>query len=113
MATKKTFRISITILLILVVGGIILYPKLKPLFAKQAKTQQSGMRPGGARGSQSLVASGYVIVPTRLNELVYSTGSLLPDEEVDLSFETSGKIVGIYFEEGTRVKLRTAFLPKH
>jgi membrane fusion protein (multidrug efflux system) len=37
-------------------------------------------------------------------EMIYSTGSLLPDEEVDLSFETSGKIVGIYFSEGTRVK---------
>jgi membrane fusion protein (multidrug efflux system) len=37
-------------------------------------------------------------------ELMYSTGSLLPDEEVELSFETSGKIVGIYFSEGTRVK---------
>jgi membrane fusion protein (multidrug efflux system) len=39
-----------------------------------------------------------------MNELIYSTGSLLPDEEVDLAFETSGKIVGIFFEEGARVK---------
>ena len=52
---------------------------------------------------QILLASGFVIMPTQLNEIIYSTGSLLPDEEVDLSFETSGKIVGIYFEEGTRV----------
>jgi membrane fusion protein (multidrug efflux system) len=29
---------------------------------------------------------------------------LLPDEEVELSFETSGKVVAIYFQEGTRVK---------
>ena len=33
-----------------------------------------------------------------------TTGVLLPDEEVDLSFETSGKIVEINFEEGTPVK---------
>ena len=33
-----------------------------------------------------------------------TTGVLLPDEEVDLSFETSGKIVEINFEEGTSVK---------
>ena len=39
-----------------------------------------------------------------MNELIYSTGSLLPDEEVELSFETSGKVVGIYFDEGRRVK---------
>lgn len=30
-------------------------------------------------------------------------GSLLPDEEVNLSFETSGKITDINFEEGTHV----------
>ena len=33
-----------------------------------------------------------------------STGTLRPDEEVDLAFETSGKIVSIKFTEGTRVK---------
>jgi membrane fusion protein (multidrug efflux system) len=36
-----------------------------------------------------------------------STGTLRPDEEVDLSFETSGKIVRIYFLEGTHVKKGT------
>ena len=44
------------------------------------------------------------MVPTHLSELINSTGTLRPDEEVDLSFETSGKIVGINFTEGTRVK---------
>ena len=39
-----------------------------------------------------------------MNEMIYSTASLLPDEEVDLAFETSGKVVAIYFGEGTRVK---------
>ena len=51
-----------------------------------------------------MLATGYVIVPTRMYELIYSTGSLIPDEEVELSFETSGKVVGIYFSEGARVK---------
>lgn len=59
----------------------------------------------GARGgAQILLASGYVIVPVQMSDPVYSTGSLLPDEEVDLAFETSGKVVAIYFSEGTRVK---------
>ena len=33
-----------------------------------------------------------------------STGSTLPDEEVDLAFESSGKVVAIYFTEGSHVK---------
>ncbi len=32
------------------------------------------------------------------------TGLLLPDEEVDLSFETSGQVVEINFQEGSHVK---------
>jgi len=50
------------------------------------------------------MASGYVLVPTEMSELLKTVGDLLPDEEVELSFETSGKIVDIFFEEGKRVK---------
>lgn len=38
-----------------------------------------------------------------LEEEFMVTGILLPDEEVDLSFESSGQITDIYFEEGTFV----------
>jgi membrane fusion protein, multidrug efflux system len=103
-AAKSVFRISITVILTLVLAGIIFYPKLKPMFSSEdGGGPQPGMRgPGG--GQQPLFASGYVLVPTKMNEMIYSTASLLPDEEVDLAFETSGKVVGIYFEEGRRVK---------
>jgi membrane fusion protein, multidrug efflux system len=105
-APKRKIRIGTTILLIVVILGIVLYPKLEPLF-KTSKETSPGMpaRAGGMQGGgQALMASGYLIIPTSMSELIYSTGSLLPDEEVDLSFETSGKVIGIYFNEGTRVK---------
>ncbi len=103
MASKNIFRVSITILLFLVLAAIIFYPKLKPIFTSdEGGGPQPGMRAMG--GGQPLFASGYVLVPINMNELIYSTGSLLPDEEVDLAFETSGKVVGLYFEEGRRVK---------
>lgn len=102
-STKKTFRLTLTILIILVIAGMIFYPKIKPLFQSGERQGMSG-GPGAGRGQQILLASGYVIVPTQMSELVYSTGSLLPDEEVELSFETSGKVVAIHFQEGTRVK---------
>ena len=54
------------------------------------------------RGKQVLNAK--VIKPQSLTDEFTTTGVLLPDEEVDLSFETSGKIVEINFEEGTAVK---------
>jgi len=93
-------------MVILVILGFILYPKIKPLLQIE-----SGPGTGSAEGMQvsrgggePLFATGYVIEPSQMNELIYSSGSLIPDEEVDLAFETSGKIVGIFFNEGTRVK---------
>ena len=102
---KKIFRTSITIVLVLVVAGIIFLPKIKNLFSSGSQgggpMGGPGMRGGG---QQTLLASGYVLVPTTMNEMYISTGSLLPDEEVELSFEASGKVVGIFFNEGTRVR---------
>ena len=104
MSNKKIFRITTTIIIILLIAGMIFYPKLKPLFMSGENKGMPGGPGGAGRGQQILLASGYVIVPTQLREQIYSTGSLLPDEEVELSFETSGKVVAIYFKEGTRVK---------
>jgi membrane fusion protein (multidrug efflux system) len=39
-----------------------------------------------------------------LSDKIVRIGSTIPDEEVDLSFESSGKIIAIYFKEGTQVK---------
>jgi membrane fusion protein, multidrug efflux system len=60
--SKKIIRISLTVILILVIGGIILYPKLKPLLQKSGNqttgTQARG--PGQRGGAQALYASGYM-----------------------------------------------------
>jgi len=111
---KKMTRIITWALVLLVIAGLIVYPKVKPLFmgkkgnevfnAGQGAPGRGGPGMRGGMGQQPTLASGYVIVPTRMFDLIYSTGSLLPDEEVDLSFETSGKIVAISFSEGTKVK---------
>jgi membrane fusion protein, multidrug efflux system len=100
---KNRFNLISTILLITVITGIIAYPKLKPLIASVSGRGKGGNMPM-ASGPQALNVSGYLIKPEKFSELVKSTGTLRPDEEVDLSFETSGKIVSIKFTEGTRVK---------
>ncbi len=100
---NKRLRTTVTLIIIIFVAGVIFYPKYKPLLAKKIKGQnntQSFIR----QSQQKLNAIGYIIAPTFMSELVNSTGTLKPDEEVDLAFETSGKIVGINFTEGTHVK---------
>ena len=102
--TKRILRGVTTLLSILIILALILYPKFKPMFEKQAEPAARPGMPGMRGGVQPTYASGYVIVPVNMSELIYSTGSLIPDEEVELSFETAGKIIAIYFNEGTRVK---------
>ncbi len=52
-------------------------------------------------GKKILNVNAKVIKPQLLTDEYTTTGVLLPDEEVDLSFETSGKVIEINFEEGT------------
>lgn len=51
-----------------------------------------------------LNVNGLLIKPKMLVDEYRTVGVLMPDEEVNLSFETSGKLIEINFEEGTRVK---------
>lgn len=103
---NKKVKGILTITLIIIVAFIVFYPKLKPLLASApsgpARPGQGG--PGAMQGRQALNVSGFLISPTLLQDYRNSTGTLRPDEEVDLSFEASGKIVNINFSEGTRVK---------
>jgi membrane fusion protein (multidrug efflux system) len=105
---KNKNRLIITILLVLVAAVIVLYPKIKPMFSSKSggpggPEMTAGGGPGGS-GRQVLNVSGYLIKPQQLSDLYVSTGTLKPDETVELAFETSGKIVGINFTEGTRVR---------
>jgi membrane fusion protein (multidrug efflux system) len=56
-----------------------------------------------AGGRRALNVIGKIMQPQTLTDEIQITGSVLPDEEVSLSFETSGKITEINFEEGTTV----------
>lgn len=94
----------LTVLIIIFIAGIIFYPKIKPLFSGEAKGAPGRQFGGPGGGGQALLADGFLIKPVQMNEMKASSGTILPDEEVDLSFETSGKIVEIRFNEGTRVK---------
>jgi len=102
---NKTFRLITTLLLTVLLTLIILWPKIKPLLMSKSK---DAISKGGSammnQGRQLLNVSGLIINPSEMNEFVKSTGTLRPDEEVELAFETSGKITTINFTEGTRVK---------
>lgn len=64
----------------------------------------------GTRKSSAVNVEVIVIKPDTLLNIIYSTGSLLPNEKVELRNEVSGRITGIYFAEGTDVKQGTLLM---
>lgn len=60
---------------------------------------------GGAKGSSSAIPVNFQIVkPQPVSNVVYASGSVLANEKVDLTAESAGRIIGIYFKEGASVK---------
>ncbi len=56
------------------------------------------------RRNQVLNVKAVVMKEQALTDELAVSGSIIPDEEVNLSFETSGRVTDIYFREGARVK---------
>jgi membrane fusion protein, multidrug efflux system len=102
MTSKKKFRVFLYIAVTVAILGIVAYPKIRPLIA--GSSNSPAMNSPRPAGPQALNVQAVVLSPMHLNEIINSTGTLLSDEETDLSFETSGRIVAIHFEEGTQVR---------
>lgn len=102
---KKTRVILIATIAVLILG-MAFFPKIKRIFTseKQTEMQAQGARGAGGTGRSELMVNATVLEPQTLNHLFRITGILLPDEEVDLTFESPGKITNIYFSEGTYVQ---------
>jgi len=45
----------------------------------------------------------YVVTPTALENRLTSKGTIIPNEEVEITSEVSGKIIEIFFNEGDRI----------
>ena len=71
------------------------------------ENKELAQAPQSAKASnrgRTLNVIGEVIKESTISDGSNITGLLLPDEEVSLSFETSGKITAINFTEGTHIK---------
>jgi membrane fusion protein (multidrug efflux system) len=92
--TTKRLIIGIGFLIVLLA---LAYPKVKPLLSDASGAPQQG-------NSSALKVDGVVIKPGSVQDKIFTTGTIMANEEVELKSEISGKITGIYLEEGSRVK---------
>jgi len=105
---NKSTKIILFSIIGLLIAGMALYPTIKKQLKKE-RTQEDASRAGrsakggGGRG-MPLNVNAKIIKPETLANIFFSTAKTIPDEEVDLTFESSGKITGIFFKEGSHVK---------
>ena len=103
---NKQVKWGLVALIVLLIAGMMLYPKLKQQFKATTEASLAPIsKAPQSRGKRSLNANAQVIKYQSLSDKTVRTGTIIPDEEVDLSFETSGKIVSIFFKEGRPVIL--------
>ena len=99
---KRTKIITFIAIAILILG-MAFFPKIKKHYFKQDEvTETTPQNPSPLR--QPLNVNAKILKHETLQDIFRTKGMLLPDEEVSLSFETSGKITDIYFKEGTAVE---------
>lgn len=91
----------------IIVLGMVFYPSIKRMFTSNSDGEALTSQPIGGAARSELVVSATVLEPQVLNNLFRITGVLLPDEEVDLTFESPGKITHINFQEGAFVRQGT------
>lgn len=99
---NKKSKIILFSLLGIVILSIIIVPKV---LQGNSITEPSkkGSETAKLNDSKKLHVNAIVLDHQKLTDSYRTKGQLLPDEEIDLSFETSGKITNIYFKEGTFV----------
>ncbi len=101
---KKT-RWGIIIIILLLIIGMGVFPIIKKHFKPSKETEKKEIpSKGKVKGDRVLNVNAQIVRYETLNDVFETTGNLMPDEEVDLSFETSGKITQISFIEGSPVR---------
>ncbi len=97
---NKYLRWGLVALVILALGGYGIY-NLLPHTNKDLEESPSKEK---GKKSRTLNVRAVIVNEQTLSDGLYVSGNLIADEEVQLAFETSGKLTHIYFSEGAHVQ---------
>ena len=91
---KKAIGITITLIIV----GLLAYPKVKPLFSN------SSNEAGPQFNSGPLQVEAVQVQEDVVEDQIFTSGTIIADDEVELSAEASGIITDILFDEGSAVE---------
>jgi membrane fusion protein (multidrug efflux system) len=90
--------------ILLFIGGMLIYPRIKTALQSEENSSGPGGGPPPGQQRRALNINAMVMSTQTLTDKRRSIADIIPDEEVNLSFEASGKITDIYFREGAHVE---------
>ncbi|PSL01963.1 efflux RND transporter periplasmic adaptor subunit [Cecembia rubra] len=106
---KKQTKIILTLVIVAVIAVIFIYPRRDTLMGKNknapSPTQSQGL--GGPGQGQALPVNVVELKPERLENNLSVTGTIIPNETVNLRTEIAGLVKNIAFREGEFVKKGT------
>lgn len=98
---NKTTKKSIGFLVIILVVVLLALPKLKTIWADSPKKENTS---GNKNTNSGVPVSGLIVRVDTVASNLSIAGEVLPDEQVELRPETSGRVTAINFKEGSAVK---------
>ncbi|MFH5833336.1 efflux RND transporter periplasmic adaptor subunit [Halalkalibaculum sp. DA3122] len=88
----------IAVVTVFLVVGLLMYPKIKPLLGEENASSST------AGNNAPLKVEAFEVKPDTVNDIIYTTGTLIANEDIELRSEVSGLITDIYLQEGRPVK---------
>ena len=105
--SKKSVRIGLFIAIVVVVLVIIFVPRWLKTTSDEGAPVAPKTNSGNRGGGGALPVNVYIAASSDLINGIRTVGTLIANEEVDLTSETAGKVVSIYFKEGSHIKKGT------
>jgi membrane fusion protein, multidrug efflux system len=103
---KKQTKVITTIAIMILLAIIFIYPRYEQIFGKSTEKTPVAT-PSGGGNAQVLPVNVVEVRPTRLENNLSITGTIIPNESVTLSPEISGLVTKITFKEGEFVRKGT------
>lgn len=104
---KNQTKIILTLVIVAVIAVIFIYPKRDQIFGGKTAGPAPTQQPGGPGQGEPLPVNVVEIRPERLENNLSITGTIIPNETVNLRSEISGLVKRISFREGEFVKKGT------
>lgn len=104
---NKASRVVVVLIIILAVAAWAIYPRIDEILPKNEGSSTAGIT---SRRSSVLPVNGHIIKPQLLENKIKITGSILPNESLELKSEVSGIVTKVHFKEGEKVKKGTLLI---